>query len=65
MKIQKIHLLVVFLLLIVFSVYVLRPSIYPLSYYEYLENKLDDNQIKNIEDALTCNPKKNKVCAQL
>ena len=64
MKIQKIHLLVVFLLLIAFSVYVLRPSIYPLSHYEYATAPSSE-QNANIQVALGCNPKKSGVCKAL
>ena len=64
MKIQKLHLLVVFLLLIVFSVYVLRPSIYPSSYYEYATQPTQE-QHDDINVALGCNRKKSGVCKTL
>ena len=63
MKIQKIHLLVVFLLLIVFSVYVLRPSIYPSSYYEYYAGADKDRDY--LQTVLDMNCNKNKFCRDL
>lgn len=63
MKIQKIHLLVVFLLLIVFSVYVLRPSIYPSSYYEHLTQEEKDTAA--LKSLTTINCGKNKFCTDM
>ena len=52
MKLQKIQLLVVFLLLIVLSVFALRPSIYPWSVYEFKRSQSQKRERRAMMDKI-------------
>ena len=61
MKIQKKQLLVVFLLLIALSVFVLRPSIYPLTVYEFKKSKKQKRKERKMRDEILKKARKIKA----
>ncbi len=54
----KKQLLIVFLLIIALCVFVLRPSIYPLTVYEFKKVKKNDGEKKSKENGKDCSMKK-------